>query len=246
MRDAVGYELHIFSDAVAGYLLAHLHHLGFFNRTDLNPVLFQDTFSKQEVALVFPIPQGLDLSTDVETLFAAVEGCLSDLDLSVNEQGFLLLVRRLWPNGMASEYALHRLARNLVSWIFAEVMIISVIVKYSLIVVHRMQASHPFCVITWHKVDNCLVSALVLNRNHGHPLIAAGQLLQVLRTMVVTTLRQDVPYYTNTWHVGCWLSMIRTSASMQKCSTTFARISLKTPRLMIDYYWDPGKSVQKR
>lgn len=122
MRDALGYELHLFSDATAGYLLAHLHHLGFFDRQDLNSVLFEGTFSNENVTCIFPIPQGLDLSTDVETLFAAIEGCLSDLDLSVNEQGLLLLVRRLWPNGMASEYALRRLAMNLISWIFAEVM----------------------------------------------------------------------------------------------------------------------------
>ena len=127
MRDALGYELHLFSDAAAGYLLVHLHHLGFFNRQDLDPFLFATEFSSEEVACVFPIPQGLDLSTDVETLFAAVEGCLSDLDLSVNEQGFLLLVRRLWPNGMASEYALRRLAKNIVSWILAEVIILSLL-----------------------------------------------------------------------------------------------------------------------
>jgi hypothetical protein len=126
MRDALGYELHLFSDTTAGYLLAHLHHLGFFDRQDLDPVLFEGEFSNEDVVCVFPIPQGLDLSTDVETLFAAVEGCLSDLDLSVNEQGFLLLVRRLWPNGMASEYALRRLTRSLVSWIFAEVMVLPV------------------------------------------------------------------------------------------------------------------------
>lgn len=124
MRDALGYELHLFSDVAAGHLLTHLHHLGFFVRQDLDPVLFKGNFSNEDIACVFPIPQGLDLSTDVETLFAAIEGCLSDLDLSVNEQGFLLLIRRLWPNGMASEYAFRRLTRNLMSWIFAEVMVI--------------------------------------------------------------------------------------------------------------------------
>lgn len=123
MRDALGYELHLFSDTTAGYLLSHLHHLGFFNRQDFHPILFEDRISNNDIPCVFAIPLGLDLSTDVETLFAAIEGCLSDLDLSVNEQGFLLLVRRLWPNGMASEYALQRLVRNIISWIFAEVII---------------------------------------------------------------------------------------------------------------------------
>lgn len=121
MRDALGYELHLFSDAVAGHLLNHLHHLGFFSRQDLEPVLFEGQFTNEDISCTFALPLGLDFSTDVETLFAAIEGCLLDLNLSVNEQGFLLLVRRLWPNGMASEYALRRLARNLISWVLAEV-----------------------------------------------------------------------------------------------------------------------------
>lgn len=121
MRNALGYEMHLFSDAISGHLLGHLHHLGFFHRQDLQPILYEGRFSNEEIPCVFAIPLGLDLSTEVETLFAAIEGCLSDLDLSVNEQGLLLLTRKLWPNGMASEYGLHRLARNLISWILAEV-----------------------------------------------------------------------------------------------------------------------------
>lgn len=121
MRDALGFELHLHSDLTAGHLLAHLHHLGFFHRQDLGPILYEGKFKNEDIRCTFPIPLGLDLSTDVETLFAAVEGCLTDLDLSVNEQGFLLLTRRIWPNGMASEYALQRLTKNVISWIFAEV-----------------------------------------------------------------------------------------------------------------------------
>lgn len=123
MRDALGFELHLFSDLTAGHLLAHLHHLGFFQRQDLHPMVYEEKFTNNNIICVFPIPLGLDLSNDVETLFAAIEGCLVDLDLSVNEQGFLLLVRKLWPNGMASEYALRRLTKHLISWIFAEVIV---------------------------------------------------------------------------------------------------------------------------
>lgn len=121
MRNALGYEMHIFSDAITGHLLSHLHHLGFFHRQDLQPIFYEGRFSNEEIPCVFAIPLGLDVSTEVETLFAAIEGCLSDLDLSVNEQGLLLLTRKLWPNGMASEYGLHRLTQNLISWILAEV-----------------------------------------------------------------------------------------------------------------------------
>ena len=69
----------------------------------------------------FPIPMGLEVSTEVETLVAAIEGCLSDIDLSVNEAGLLLLVRRFWPDGMLTEYALRRLSKALLAWILAEV-----------------------------------------------------------------------------------------------------------------------------
>lgn len=121
MRDVLGYELQIHSDPAARFLLSHLHHLGFFNLLDRNPSLFGGATYNKHAHCVFPLPLGLDLSTDVEILVCAVEACLSDLDLSVNEVGFLLLVRKLWPNGLASEYASRRLARNVISWILAEV-----------------------------------------------------------------------------------------------------------------------------
>lgn len=119
MRDVLGYEFNVHSDAAAKLLLSHMHHLGLFDRVDLEPKLFvSDT---QDTYCSFPLPLGLDESPDVETLFASVEACLSDLDLSVNEAGFLLLCRRLWPSGLASEYALSRLTRSIVAWVLSEV-----------------------------------------------------------------------------------------------------------------------------
>ncbi|KAJ3845083.1 hypothetical protein F5878DRAFT_655339 [Lentinula raphanica] len=119
MRDVLGYEFNIHSDAAAKLLLSHMHHVGLFDRVDLEPKLFVKT-EDQNMYCSFPLPLGLDESPDVETLFASVEACLSDLDLSVNEAGFLLLCRRLWPSGMASEYALTRLTRAIVSWVLSE------------------------------------------------------------------------------------------------------------------------------
>jgi hypothetical protein len=121
MRDVLGYQFHIHSDTAARLLLSHLHHLGFFDRLDSEPTLFQEEAWHEQIYCNFPLPLGLDLSTDVETLVSAVEGCLSDLDLSVNEVGFLFLMRRLYPNGLASEYASRRLARSVLSWIISEV-----------------------------------------------------------------------------------------------------------------------------
>jgi hypothetical protein len=122
MRDALGYEFGIVSDTAARHLLAHLHQLGFFDRQDLDPILFHHR-SDEKILCTFPLPLGLDVSNDIETLVAAIEACLLDLDLSINEVGFLLLLRKFWPNGMASDYALRRLSKSILSWISAEVIL---------------------------------------------------------------------------------------------------------------------------
>jgi hypothetical protein len=125
MRDVLGHELFIHSDTAARLILSHIHHLGFFNRLDLGLHLFKGDMSDKHIFCAFPLPLGLDLSTDVEILISAVEACLSDLDLSVNEFGFLLLIRKLWPNGLASQYAIQRLIRGIFGWILAEVRLVS-------------------------------------------------------------------------------------------------------------------------
>lgn len=120
MRDILGHDFNIHSDVAARLILLHLHNLGLFDRLDHEPTLFTDGNTK-DVPCIFPLPLGLDLSTNVEILVSAVEACLSDIDLSVNEVGFLLLIRKLWPNGLASDYALRRLTRMMLSWILDEV-----------------------------------------------------------------------------------------------------------------------------
>ncbi|THU91128.1 hypothetical protein K435DRAFT_727522 [Dendrothele bispora CBS 962.96] len=119
IRNILGHEFRVQSDICAKLLLSHMHHLGLFNRVDMNPSLF-DANGNASTYCNFALPTGLDVSQDVETLFSSVEACLSDIDLSVNETGFLLLNRRLWPSGIVSEYALNRLSRAIVSWILAE------------------------------------------------------------------------------------------------------------------------------
>ena len=61
------------------------------------------------------------MSTEVETLVASIEACLSDIDLSVNEAGLLLLVRKFWPDGMLTDYALRRLSKAVLTWLASEV-----------------------------------------------------------------------------------------------------------------------------
>ncbi|KAK7054868.1 hypothetical protein VNI00_003331 [Paramarasmius palmivorus] len=120
LRDAIGRDFHVRSDITAKFLLMHMLHVGLFDSFDAESTPFADGQVQKHAYCSFPLPLGLDVSTDVETLFAAVEACLSDLDLFVNEIGWLMLSRRLWPSGSASEYALGRLTRSVVSWILAE------------------------------------------------------------------------------------------------------------------------------
>ncbi|KAI1795782.1 hypothetical protein LXA43DRAFT_1163651 [Ganoderma leucocontextum] len=120
MRDQLGDQLHLHSEVAAKYLLSHLLHLGFFQRVDAQGVLFDGAPHPERLQCAFPIPVGLEVSTEVETLVASIEACLSDIDLSVNEAGLLLLCRKVWPDGMLTDYALRRLSKEVLSWILSE------------------------------------------------------------------------------------------------------------------------------
>ena len=120
LRSILGLDFSLHSDQAAKFLLNQLHHLSFVEKQDRSAHSFQDLTLEKDVPCVFPLPLGLDLSTNVETLVCAVESSLSDLDLSINEFGFLLLTRRFWPSGLASEYSLKRLTRRIISWILDE------------------------------------------------------------------------------------------------------------------------------
>ncbi|OAX44683.1 hypothetical protein K503DRAFT_196614 [Rhizopogon vinicolor AM-OR11-026] len=119
LRDSLGYEFNMLSEGPARHCLSHLHKLGFFTCADF-PTYVLPRPAQSSQLCYFPLPLGFDLSAGVETLVSAIESCLSDLDLSVNEYGFLMMVRRFWPSGLASEYALRRLSHAVLSWIFAE------------------------------------------------------------------------------------------------------------------------------
>lgn len=107
MRDVLGYEFNVHSDAAEKLLLSHMHHR-LCDRVDLFVSDTQDTYRP------FPLPLGLDESPEVETLFASVEACLSDLDLSVNEAGFFASLSRTFG-------VLSRLIRSIVAWVLSEV-----------------------------------------------------------------------------------------------------------------------------
>ncbi|KAF4615386.1 hypothetical protein D9613_003079 [Agrocybe pediades] len=108
------------SEFAARCLINHLHHLSFIERVNHNPLSFEDIALEKEELCTFPLPLGLDLSVNVEILVSAVESSLADLNLTSNEFGFLLLTRRFWPTGLASESALKRLSARVLSWILDE------------------------------------------------------------------------------------------------------------------------------
>ncbi|KAG8877254.1 hypothetical protein FRB97_003555 [Tulasnella sp. 331] len=119
MRDVLALEFKMPHDPTAKHLLSHLHHAGFFRQLDQRADLFPAD-DPSEIICVFPLPLIIDYSTNVETLVSAIDVCLQDLDITVNEIAFLWLTKRCWPDGMASDYALHRLAGLVVSWIVSE------------------------------------------------------------------------------------------------------------------------------
>lgn len=121
VRNVLGMELNIRSDAAARHFLSHLHALGLLRRVDRRTTLFRPKEDSPRILCAFPIPVLLDTSVDVETLVSAIEAGLENIDLSVNEAGLLLLTRRCWPSIWASEYGLNRLAQALFSWLCSEV-----------------------------------------------------------------------------------------------------------------------------
>jgi hypothetical protein len=113
----LAYDFHIHSKTMAHMLISRLHLLGMLELTD--PELLQSPSRVTECR--FPVASAIDRSYDVESLFAAIEGCLRELDLSLNEFAFLLLIRKAWPSAISTIYALDRLATAVVRWILSEV-----------------------------------------------------------------------------------------------------------------------------
>ncbi|KAI0302159.1 hypothetical protein BC826DRAFT_987563 [Russula brevipes] len=120
LRDNLATIFHVHLDIAAEAVLSQLYHVGLFELSEIHHIETNDLLQYKDSPCLFPLPLGLDLSANVEILIAAVEACLSDIDLSVNEAGFLLLVRRVWPTEMSTNYTLRRLMKSVLGWILAE------------------------------------------------------------------------------------------------------------------------------
>lgn len=121
IRDALGHEVSLHSDASARFVMSQLYRLGIFIRIDSSLTPFQSSdLAPTDIMCTFPSTLAIDASTSVEALFASIQASLEDLDVSVNEFGFLLLVRRCWPSSLMTDYALSRLASIVLAWILSE------------------------------------------------------------------------------------------------------------------------------
>lgn len=116
-------NLNFKSRKAAEILLQHMRNLGLFERFDASPILFNLDTGKQEdkaIQCIFPVPYAIDCSSNVEYLINSIDASLQDVDLSINECGLLLLVRRCWPDPFMSSYTSERLVYAIVSWTFDE------------------------------------------------------------------------------------------------------------------------------
>lgn len=118
-------NLNFKSRKVAQILLQHMCNFGLFERFDASPILFVNdnaaiVTEDKMVQCIFPIPYAIDCSPNVESLINSVEACLQDVDLSINECGLLLLVRRCWPDPFMSSYSHERLIHAIIAWTFDE------------------------------------------------------------------------------------------------------------------------------
>ncbi|EIW67516.1 hypothetical protein TREMEDRAFT_64098 [Tremella mesenterica DSM 1558] len=68
----------------------------------------------------FGLPMLMDSTPSIELLVVLIERLLGELDLTLLEVGLGLLVRRTWPDGLSSDYALERLGRAVMGWVMTE------------------------------------------------------------------------------------------------------------------------------
>ncbi|KAG0270667.1 Canalicular multispecific organic anion transporter 2 [Actinomortierella ambigua] len=74
----------------------------------------------RSVPCLFPVVSALDPSAHVETLIQTIWRCLESEDLSLNECGFQLLVRRCAPDPFMSDYSTERLVGAVFYWLLLE------------------------------------------------------------------------------------------------------------------------------
>jgi len=110
------------SSYVSKIFLQQMTNCGFLERIDGHPILFYDEPEEKHLDhdCMFPLPFVIECSPTVESLITAITACLSDINISTNECGLLLMTRRCWPDSFLSKYILERLIYAIIEWVCSE------------------------------------------------------------------------------------------------------------------------------
>lgn len=120
------------SRMAAQVLLQHMRNLGLFELLDGSHVIFSESpmashgppawAANLPTHCIFPVPFAIDTNsnTKLDCLVDAIDACLADIDITINECGMLLLVRRCWPDPIIPRYTCERLVESILAWIFSE------------------------------------------------------------------------------------------------------------------------------
>ncbi|CAI2172830.1 1114_t:CDS:10 [Funneliformis geosporum] len=102
--------------------LQQMVNYGFLEHIDGHPILFYDESEGKQLDydVTFPLPFVIECSPTVESLITAISACLSDISISTNECGLLLMTRRCWPDSFLSRYVLERLMYAVIKWVCDE------------------------------------------------------------------------------------------------------------------------------
>ncbi|KAG0260526.1 hypothetical protein BG011_001847 [Mortierella polycephala] len=95
------------------------------------PTLFTSSYDSGDISgttprgfravhCLFPFVTAIDPTSNVEHLIHAIWRCFSSMSLSVNECGFLLLMRQCWPDPFMSDYTTERLVGCIFHWLLQE------------------------------------------------------------------------------------------------------------------------------
>ncbi|RIA95682.1 hypothetical protein C1645_872613 [Glomus cerebriforme] len=103
-------------------LLQQMTNYGFLERIDGCHILFYDESVGESLDhdCTFPLPFAIECSPTVESLITAITACLTDINISTNECGLLLMTRRCWPDSFLSRYILERLIYAVIEWVCSE------------------------------------------------------------------------------------------------------------------------------
>lgn len=115
-------ELNVFQWNCQRIILDHLVITGFIERVDRSSTFYNDDDRLDHVYFRFPLPLMHDKTFyEAAIWLAGVEKNLASIDLSINEMGFLALVRLFMPNAMTPEDMQELGARAILKWIINEV-----------------------------------------------------------------------------------------------------------------------------